>query len=155
MNKKELAGKVAELLRTNDVRKPVSIRKHTFHVSDDDGNAADFVVKRTDRNVLYTIDDAINIIDACLEVIENAIRTGERVSIHGFGTFGVSYRAARRTKQPGTEDWYDVEERYIPKFSYGNDLRTAAMVYGLNLKDKYNGPDYDCFDEEDEDGDDV
>lgn len=133
MNKKELASKAADLLRQNDVRKPVKIKKHTFRITDEDGNIANFAVKRADKMVLYSNDDVNNIIDACIAVIMDSIKKGEEINIRGFGVLGLHYRAARRTKQPGTEDWYEVPARYVPKFFYGNELRKAALVYNVSL----------------------
>ena len=159
MNKKELASRVAELLRINDVRKPVKIKKHTFRIIDEEGNTANFSVKRADKKILYTNDDVNNIIDACIAIILDAIKNGEEINIRGFGVLGLHYRAARRTKQPGTEDWYEVDARYVPKFFYGNDLRMAAQLYDISRKEKESAGYNDSFDEEfddlDGDGDDL
>ena len=132
MNKKELSSRVAEVLRANNIRKPVSVKKQTFHITDEDGNTADFHIKQQDKNVLYTIDDTANVIDACIAVILDAIKNGEEISIKGFGSLGLHYRAARRTKEPNSGEWCEIEARYIPKFSYGNDLRMAARLYELS-----------------------
>lgn len=133
MNKKELISRVTEALRVNNMRKPISVKKHTFHITDEDGNAADFHIKQQDKNVLYTVDDTANIIDACLAVILDAIKNGEEISIKGFGNLGLHYRAARRTKEPNSGEWCEVEARYVPKFAYGNDLRMAARLYEIGL----------------------
>lgn len=132
MNKKELSSRVAEVLRVNNIRKPVSVKKQTFHITDEDGNTADFHIKQQDKNVLYTVDDTANVIDACIAVILDAIKNGEEISIKGFGSLGLHYRAARRTKEPNSGEWCEIEARYIPKFSYGNDLRMAARLYELS-----------------------
>lgn len=134
MNKKELISKATEVLRLNGVKKPVSIKKHTFHITDDDGRCADFHVKRDDKTVIYTTDDTENIIDACIAVIIDALQHGESISIKGFGSLGVQYRAARRTKDFYSDNMVEIEERYIPKFNFGNDLRMAARVYQLSLE---------------------
>ena len=102
MNKKEFISRVTETLRENNLRKPVSIRKHTFHITDDEGNVADFNIRQQEKSVMYTNDDTANIVDACLAVILDAIRNGEDVNIKGFGSLGVHYRAARRTKEPNS-----------------------------------------------------
>lgn len=135
MNKKEFISRVAETLRENNMRKPVSVKKHTFHITDDEGNAADFNIKKRDKSVLYTIDDVSAIIDACLSVIFDTIRNGEEINIKGFGSLGLRYRAARRTKEPKSGEWCEVEARYVPKFAYGNDLRMAARLYEISLSD--------------------
>lgn len=133
MNKKEFVSRVAEALRENNMRKPVSVKKHTFHITDDEGNSADFNIKQRDKSVLYTVDDTTNIIDACLAVILDAIRNGEEINIKGFGCLGLRHRAARRTKEPNSGEWCEVEARYVPKFAYGNDLRMAARLYEIGL----------------------
>ena len=133
MNKKEFISRVTEVLRENDVRKPVSVKKHTFHITDDDGNAADFHIKQHDKNVIYTVEDTTNFVDACLAVILDSLKNGEEISFKGFGSLGLHYRAARRTKEPNTGEWCEVEARYVPKFSFGNDLRMAAKLYELSL----------------------
>lgn len=132
MNKKELSSRVAEVLRANNIRKPVSVKKQTFHITDEEGNTADFHIKQQDKNVIYTVDDTMNVIDACLAVIIDAIKNGEEISIKGFGNLGLHYRAARRTKEPISGEWIEIEARYVPKFSYGNDLRMAARLYELS-----------------------
>lgn len=136
MNKKEFISRVAEALRENDLRKPVSVRKHTFHITDDEGNSADFNIRQQEKSVLYTADDVANIVDASLAVILDAIRKGEEISVKGFGTLGLHYRAARRTKEPNSGEWCEVDARYVPKFAYGNDLRMAAKLYEVSLAEK-------------------
>ena len=92
MNKKDLISKTTEVLRNNDIRKPISTPKQVFHISDDEGNQKDFVVRKTDKSVLYNTNDVTAILEACLSVIEDAIKHGEDVSLHGFGTLGVHKR---------------------------------------------------------------
>lgn len=133
MKKKELIERVTDALRAADVRKPIALQRHVFTITDDDGTSAKFVVRRKERDVIYTIEDATNIIDACLAVIIDAIKHGEDIEIRGFGTIGVHKRAARRTKEPNTGEWCVVEERYVPKFTFGKDMRMAARVYELSL----------------------
>lgn len=141
MNKREFIKSVAEFLRENNIRKPVSIPKQVFHISDNDGNAKDFTIKKTDKSVLYTKDDVSAVVDACLYVIEESLRHGEPVSFHGFGTLGLNYRKPRSTKCVGTDNDIVIEGRYIPKFSFGNNLRMCAKIYELSLKDRLPEPE--------------
>ena len=55
------------------------------------------------------------------------------MNIKGFGCLGLHYRAARRTKEPNSGEWCEIEARYVPKFAYGNDLRLAAKLYEVSL----------------------
>lgn len=139
MNKKKLINKIVEVLHENNIRKPITAQKTVFHISDDYGNQSDFVVKKSDRGLLFTVKDVTEIVDACLAVIEDSIKHGEEISIHGFGTLGVHHRAARQTKHPDTGEPVHINARYVPKFSFGNTLRMAAKVYELSLNDRKTG----------------
>ena len=63
MNRKELVRRIANVMRENNIRKPVSSQKQVFHISDDEGNTKDFVVKKTDKGVLFTYDDVEAMMD--------------------------------------------------------------------------------------------
>lgn len=136
MNKKELISKVADVLRVSDTRKPLPSNKTVFHIVDDSGNQTDFTIRKAEKGLLYTVDDVAAVIDACLSTIESALKNGEEVSIHGFGTLGLNLRAARTTKHPDTGDVIEIKGRYVPKFSYGNSLRVAAKAYEESLDKK-------------------
>lgn len=151
MTKQGLINEAASMLRERDERKPMRMDKHKFIISDESGNQAEFNIQTKDTEILYNRRDVGIILEACLEVIENAIRRGETVNLRGFGMWKLHYRAPRRAKEPGTEIWHDIEERYVPKFQFGNDLRRAARAYGYLLNDAehaLNIPD-PIYDEDD------
>lgn len=135
MTKKDLIGRVVSVLQNNGIAKRISMPKQVFHISDDEGNKKDFIVRKTDKDVSFNMSDVSSIIDACLLVIEDAIKHGEEVSLHGFGTLGLHHRAARKTKKVGTDEWVDVEARYVPKFVSGNNLKIAARIYEMSLSE--------------------
>ena len=154
MNRKELVRRVAAVMKDNGIRKPISSPKQVFHISDDEGNTKDFVVKKTDKSVLFTIDDVESMVDAFICVIEDALKHGDSVSIRGFGTLGLHHRKARATKHPTTGEPIEVEARYVPKFFFGNDLRLCAKMFELSLKEKEdNLPQSDKDDIDDDGGD--
>lgn len=135
MNKKELIEAVTHVLKDNDIRKHVAAQKTVLHISDDSGNNSDFIIRKSDKGLLFTNKDVHAVVDAIIAVIEDSIKHGEEVSVHGFGTLGLKYREARRTKHPDTGEDINIEGRYTPKFTYGNSLRTAAQVFGLSIKE--------------------
>lgn len=132
MNRKELVRQTANVLRNNNIKKPVYAHKQVIHIYDDDGNAKDFVIKKKDTGVAFTADDINAIIDACIYVIQDALKHGDNVSIRGFGSLGLHYRKARTTKHPATQESVDVQARYVPKFTSGNDLKMCAKIYELS-----------------------
>lgn len=138
MNRKDLIRKISEQMRKDNVRKTIVFPKKVFHISDDEGNHKNFAVNRASKELPYTINDIDAVIEATLTVIKDALKEGDTVTVQGFGTLGLKYRKKRRTKRPLTDEWVDVEARYIPKFSFGNDLRMCAKLYELSLDDKYD-----------------
>lgn len=136
MTKKDLVSCITSVLREKNIRKPVYAQKHVLHVSDDDGNSKDFIIKKKDTAILFTKDDVEKILDACIGIIEDSLKRGEEINIRGFGTLAVHHRKARSTIHPVTGEYIDVEARYIPKFTFGNELRMCAKVYELSLNDR-------------------
>ncbi len=135
MNKKELVRRTASEMRQRELRKPVSLPKQVLHISDDEGNSKDFVVKKTDKTVIYTIEDVEAVIDTCLEVIEAAIRGGETVTVHGFGSLGLKYRKPRSLKHVATGERTVAEGRFVPHFLAGNNLKVDARIFETALED--------------------
>lgn len=151
MNKRDFVRRVSEVLRDSDIKKPISIPKQVFHISDDEGNSKDFTVKKVDKYAIYTANDISAIMDACLYVIQESLKKGEPISLHGFGTFSLRYRKPRATKSIKENEDIVIEGRYVPKFSFGNDLRLCAKMYELSLSDRLPEPE-PVFDEADEEG---
>ena len=135
MKKKELVSYVTEQLKANEKRKPITIPKQVFHISDNEGNGKDFVVKSSSKTAAYTTKDVEAVIDATIEVIVEAMKRGEEVSVTGFGVLAPHKRAERQTIHPNTGQRVVVKERYVPKFTYGKTLRRAALIYNMSLSE--------------------
>ena len=150
MTKQELMRRVTDTLQENNKTKPITIPRQTFHISDDEGNARDFIVRKTDKTAPYTYNDVSTIIETCLYVVQEALKHGEPIKVHGFGTLGLTYRKGRTAKIPGTDEDVDIDGRYIPKFTFGNDLRMCARVYELSSAEKHLYEDLYYFEEDDE-----
>ena len=50
----------------------------------------------------------------------------------------------------GTGEWVEIDARYIPKFSFGNDLRLCAKIYELSLNDSNPETNFPIIDDADE-----
>ena len=66
--------------------------------------------------------DAKEALEATLETIGNALSSGGKVSLVGFGTFSVSKRAARKGRNPQTGMELNIPEKKIVKFKPGAEL---------------------------------
>ena len=62
-------------------------------------------------------------LDALLETVGEALASGDRVQLVGFGTFEVSERAAREGRNPRTGETMVIEASKTPKFKAGKALK--------------------------------
>jgi integration host factor subunit beta len=67
--------------------------------------------------------DVENIVNAILDEITQALSRGDRVELRGFGAFSVKIRPARTGRNPRTGDKVAVEEKWVPFFKTGKELR--------------------------------
>ena len=66
--------------------------------------------------------DAKKALEAALEIITDAVKAGDKVSLIGFGTFSTSVRPARQGKNPRTGESITIPEKTLVKFKAGSDL---------------------------------
>lgn len=66
--------------------------------------------------------DAKKALEAALEIITDAVKAGDKVSLIGFGTFSTSVRPARQGKNPRTGESIIIPEKTLVKFKAGSDL---------------------------------
>lgn len=67
--------------------------------------------------------DVENIVNAVLDEISDSLADGNRVELRGFGAFSVKNRPAREGRNPRTGDKVAVEEKWVPFFKTGKELR--------------------------------
>ena len=71
--------------------------------------------------------DAAKAVDAFLDTITDALRTGDSVTFTGFGKFSTSRRAARQGVNPRSpSEKVTIPEAMVPKFSAGSSLKQAV-----------------------------
>ncbi len=81
--------------------------------------------------------DVERIVTTVFDEISSALARGDRVELRGFGAFSVKKRDARVGRNPRTGDSVAVEEKFIPFFKTGKQLR-----------DRLNGVDDDHEDDD-------
>jgi len=69
---------------------------------------------------------AAGAVDGLLETIVDAVRSGDSVSLTGFGVFTSRARAARVARNPRTGETVDVPATTVPAFRPGAAFRTAV-----------------------------
>ena len=67
--------------------------------------------------------DVERIVNVVFEEIVEALARGQRVELRGFGAFTVKHRAARTGRNPRTGTTVSVDEKFVPFFKTGKELR--------------------------------
>lgn len=67
--------------------------------------------------------DVERIVNTIFEEIASALARGDRVELRGFGAFSVKQRPARTGRNPRTGAPVEVEEKNVPQFKTGKELR--------------------------------
>ncbi len=63
------------------------------------------------------------VINAFVDTIQKALKSGDKVAIAGFGTFDVSHRKARTGRNPHTGEEIKIPESKTPKFKAGKSFK--------------------------------
>ena len=72
--------------------------------------------------------DVEKIVTTIFDEITEALARGDRVELRGFGAFSVKRRDARTGRNPRTGESVDVQEKVIPFFKTGKQLRERLNV---------------------------
>ena len=69
---------------------------------------------------------AMDAVEATLEIIKNALRAGEKIQLVGFGSFQVKAKRARKGRNPQTGDEITITARKVLKFKPGKALHQTV-----------------------------
>jgi len=71
----------------------------------------------------FTLKDADTAYKAFVEVVADALKNGDEVSLAGFGTLKVKMRAARNGINPQTKAVIRIAAARVPSFKFGKSFR--------------------------------
>ena len=84
------------------------------------------LVEAVAKKAELTKADATRAVEAVFSVISGALAKGDKVPVVGFGTFGVSKRAAREGRNPRTGATVKIAARKAVTFKAGSALKDAV-----------------------------
>lgn len=84
---------------------------------------SELIAKLVEANPHLYQRDVERIVSTVFEEISSALARGDRVELRGFGAFSVKKRPARIGRNPRTGETVQVEEKHVPYFKTGKDLR--------------------------------
>lgn len=70
--------------------------------------------------------DASRAVESVIAAITNALKSGNQVSLVGFGTFTVKKRPARTGRNPRTGETIQIQASKVPGFRAGKALKDAV-----------------------------
>lgn len=84
---------------------------------------SELILRLTEKNPHLFQRDVERIVAAVLGEITSTLERGGRVELRGFGAFSVKTRGARVGRNPRTGEAVEVEEKRVPFFKAGKDMR--------------------------------
>lgn len=85
-------------------------------------NKAELISRMAEKSDI-TKADAEKALNAFLESVEEALASGDKVQLVGFGTFEVRHRPARKGRNPQTNEEITIEASKAPVFKAGKVLK--------------------------------
>lgn len=78
-----------------------------------------------------------------LDAIAHALEQGDRVELRGFGAFFVRHRLARSGRNPKNGETVSVDEKWVPLFRVGKEIRERLNEIGDTRSRKLRSHDAD------------
>lgn len=75
------------------------------------------------KNAHLNYKDVELAVKSLLEQMSQALATGQRIEIRGFGSFSLHYRPPRVGRNPKTGEAVALAAKYVPHFKPGKELR--------------------------------
>ncbi len=79
------------------------------------------IIAREQSHLAYK--DVELAVKCILEQMSQALSSGERIEIRGFGSFSLHFRPARMGRNPKTGDAVALAGKHVPHFKPGKELR--------------------------------
>lgn len=136
MTEKDLAKRIVDILKQNNVRKDVRATRMVLHISDDEGNSKDFVARKPRTDVMFDKNDVLAVVQAFMAAVSNAILNGEEIRMYNFGTFKLKQKAASKARHPETRELVDVPAYYYPSFVFSRRLKNAAKLFTASERER-------------------
>ena len=84
---------------------------------------SELIQKLAEANPHLYLRDVERIVTTIFDEITDALAEGDRVELRGFGAFSVKNRPPRSGRNPRTGEPVFVEEKWVPFFKTGKELR--------------------------------
>jgi len=91
---------------------------------------SELIAKLASENPHLTQKDVERVVGVIFERMTDALVSGGRVELRGFGAFSVRSRSARAGRNPRTGESVEVSAKVVPFFKSGKELRERLNASG-------------------------
>lgn len=84
---------------------------------------SELIERLISRHDQLSVKDVELAVKTMLDHMTEALASGERIEIRGFGSFSLHYRAPRVGRNPKTGESVELDAKYVPHFKPGKNLR--------------------------------
>ncbi len=84
---------------------------------------SELIERLIDAHPELSVKDVELAVKTMLDHMTDALSTGERIEIRGFGSFSLHYRAPRMGRNPKTGEAIPLPAKHVPHFKPGKELR--------------------------------
>ena len=110
-----------------------TLRRSSLHLKGLTMTKADLVDKVTALGDLTRRDGEV-IVETLFESVIEALKSGDKIEIRGFGSFRTRQRNARVGRNPKTGAKVDVPAKRVPFFKPSKELRDSVNPSGIKTK---------------------
>lgn len=102
-------------------------------------NKSNLIERIYERQPHLTPKDVEVAVKTIVDSMAEALASGGRIEIRGFGSFVLNYRAPRTGRNPRTGESVELSGRYVPHFKPGKQLRENVDLSRINNPDETAG----------------
>ena len=84
---------------------------------------SELIEKITEQQIQLAAKDVELAVKLVLDHLSDALSSGNRVEIRGFGSFSLHYRKPRLGRNPKTGESVQLAGKYVPHFKPGKEMR--------------------------------
>ena len=84
---------------------------------------SELIVRLAERFPQLVTKDADFAVKMILDAMSDALVSGHRIEIRGFGSFALNYRPPRTGRNPKSGEKVSVPSKWVPHFKAGKELR--------------------------------
>lgn len=99
----------------------------------------ELILKLSERFKNLSLKDAELVVDTIFESMAQALEKGERIELRGFGTFQLRTRNPKQGRNPKTGEKVYVEQKRVPFFKVGKELRIRVNKKERKVEEKEEG----------------